>query len=162
MRLKRRDNHTGGIPVPGLESELVTADPSLLQPAVIQTIATTPFYAAVVGERFLSSGPNAPPVDADSAFGSHVSGHAHEYVDSGQTEQRRLHCDLRCQLSHRLQFRGCAFFSVDYCSAEPMSGQCSVGLNWYLLVVVMVFNAVNAICLGLYLGDYSRKDGCSR
>jgi hypothetical protein len=35
---------------------------------------------------------------------------------------------------------------IEYCLAEPSASQCSVGLNWYFLLVVAVCNAVKLIC----------------
>lgn len=35
---------------------------------------------------------------------------------------------------------------VEYCLAEPSPSQCSVGLNWYFLLVVAACNAVKLIC----------------
>jgi len=35
---------------------------------------------------------------------------------------------------------------IEYCLAEPSASHCSVGLNWYFLLVVAVCNALKLIC----------------
>jgi hypothetical protein len=47
---------------------------------------------------------------------------------------------------------------VDCCLSEPITSECWVSLNWFLLLVVTICNAVKAVILCLWLREM-RKEG---